>query len=381
VLLAGDDWGVNKADKITSRNTGLTIYANAVGVTGAVDVNIYYELNTGEVYGSPILLGTAAVNGTNYSLTTSATQALVDGTYRIRARAVDMAGNESPINAVAQDLVFTIDSTLPVVPTIAFTDPDRVADITYVDGATLITRNTNAITVSGQGEAGSRIVLFNDVNNNGQQDPGEIDLALFAPDGVSELANTARIVAPNGSYRFDLRALKNGDYNLRTLTIDPAGNTRLSTSSVRFAVDTVVLPVLRVELAQNADVPNNDNGRSPYDAITNDSTPTFRVWLPRDTVVGDSIRINRENTLAGAQIGTGVVTAGDVTRGYIDISTLTPLNQLTFSSTTAITAFYIDRAGNASTGVALNRNLVVDTTPPEKPVAQHLPTINAIDDT
>ena len=294
---------------------------------------------------------------------------------------MDAAGNEGGFNAAAQDLVFTIDSTLPIVPTITFTDADRTADITYVSGTTLVTRNFNAITVSGVGEPGARVVIFNDTNNNGKQDPGEVDLALFAPDGTTALANSARVVATNGTYRFDLRGLANGEYNLRILTIDPAGNIRKSEGALSFEVDRVVLPVQRMELAPNAAVANNDTGRSPYDAVTNTTTPVFRVWLPRDAFVNDRIRINRASTATGAEIGLGVVTAQDITKGYIDIQVSGPLADASYSGATAITAFYIDRAGNTSAGIALNQNLVIDSVVPEAPAAGVRPTMISVDDT
>jgi hypothetical protein len=92
-----------------------------------------------------------------------------------------------------------------------------------------------------------------------------------------------------GTYAYDLRGLANGEYRLRVISTDVAGNSRVSADTFQFVVDTSASPVTRMELAPAA---GNDTGDSPYDNITSNTTPTVRVWFPRNAVAGDQVRIN-----------------------------------------------------------------------------------------
>ena len=361
-LPVNDDWGFSGTDNITSKNKSLTITGSLP--SDAVAANLYVEYDatgTGTSYNASSLLGTARAASGGFIFNTSATTALADGKYRIRAKAVDAAGNESAVNATAADLVFTIDTGAPAVPTLNV-DP---ADMKYISGNTRLTNNTNFITLSGSGEANAKLQVFNDLNNNGIQDAGEPTMTLYSP-GTGTVVGSP-VLSGAGTYSYDLVYLSDGAYNLRTVTTDAAGNSSTS-AALSFVLDRTVNPVQSIELAPNTVYSGNDSGGSSYDYNTTDTTPTFRVWLSRDAEAGDSVRVlayyvyNEPSTLANVTLS-----AGDISAGYVDVTPATAMSAATYSGTTAITAWYTDKAGNRSTSVALPKSLVIDSTAPTTP--------------
>jgi Bacterial Ig-like domain len=103
---------------------------------------------------------------------------------------------------------------------------------------------------------------------------------------------------------------------------------------------------------------------SPYDGITSNTTPSFRVALPRNAEAGDLLEITRANIYSlGNRVAHTTLTAEHIAAGFVDLTSNT-LPAGTYTSTTAITAWFTDRASNRSTGVSLAGSLVVDLTPP-----------------
>ncbi|MCP3889917.1 MAG: hypothetical protein GY702_13755, partial [Desulfobulbaceae bacterium] len=107
-------------------------------------------------------------------------------------------------------------------------------------------------------------------------------------------------------------------------------------------------------------VDGSDTGASNSDNITNDTTPTIRVTFDQsgaaatDAIVGDVVKL-----FAGAaQVGTATLIAGDITNGYVDITS----SALTAGSL-SFTATVTDTASNAS-GASGAQAVTLDTTSP-----------------
>eukprot|EP01032_Pedospumella_encystans_P008299 gene8299-9871_t len=361
-LADSDDTGRSSSDNNTRLNQIVTL--NATGT-----VSNAAEIAWLNVYDGSQLIGRASLGnmqwGIVFSFTLPAGVTLSDGLHRFAVRPVDFAGNEG--GAVSLDV--TIDATAPTGLTASLAS----ADLT--DTVNRLTSNVNALTLSGAAEANARISVFNDSNNNGRRDLGEDHLALYTKDTGTVITST--VVADGaGAYTVDLRGLAVGAYNLRVVQTDVAGNEQVSTA-VAFTVDTSALaPPSMVLLA------SSDTGDSPYDGKTNDNTPTFRIALPGDAVPGEKVRINTSSVVTGTQLGLVTLQAVDIAKGFIEFTPTTAMNAgtaVTYSAGTAVTAFMIDRAGNASAGVTLRTALVVDNALPTAPAAA--PDLLTVDDT
>jgi hypothetical protein len=357
-LADSDDTGRSSSDNITRLNQIVTF--NATGT-----VSNAAEIAWLNVYDGSQLIGRASVGnvqgGIVFSFTLPAGVTLSDGLHRFSVRPVDFAGNEGA--AVSLDV--TIDATAPTGLTASLAN----ADLT--DTVNRLTSNVNALTLSGSAEANARISVFNDSNNNGQRDLGESHLALYTKDTGTVITSTV-VVDGAGAYTVDLRGLAVGAYNLRVVQTDVAGNEQVS-AAVAFTVDTSALAPQSMVLLSSS-----DTGESSYDGQTSDNTPTLRIDLASDAVEGDKLRINVSNTAAGTQLGLLTLTAADIAAGYIEFTPSAMANG-TYSSTTAITAFMIDRAGNTSSGVGLRTALVVKTSGPSAPASA--PNLVDTDDT
>ena len=89
---------------------------------------------------------------------------------------IDLAGNVSGNTAFS----FTVDTTAPSAPTGLDL---AAADDTGASSTDNITKNTSALTISGSGENGATVTLFDDANNNGMQDGGEATLGTATVTG------------------------------------------------------------------------------------------------------------------------------------------------------------------------------------------------------
>src|SRR5258706_435636 len=115
-----------------------------------------------------------------------------DGVHHVRAIQTDIAGNPSTSSAA---LDITIDTTAPAAPTALDLDPTNTrlnsnhSPTTYDN----ISIQTSALTISGSGENGAGVTLFDDTNNDGVQNGGHLLFAFFffndaAPTAISPLS-------------------------------------------------------------------------------------------------------------------------------------------------------------------------------------------------
>src|SRR5207248_142346 len=95
-------------------------------------------------------------------------------------------------------------------------------------------KNTSGLTISGNGENGAVVTLFDDANNNGVQDGGETAL------GTGTVSS--------GSFSIDV-ALAAGTHHVRAFQTDIAGNVSSNSTSLDITVDTTANVPTALDLA------------------------------------------------------------------------------------------------------------------------------------
>ncbi|QEP42894.1 hypothetical protein D5085_07010 [Ectothiorhodospiraceae bacterium BW-2] len=116
---------------------------------------------------------------------------------------------------------------------------------------------------------------------------------------------------------------------------------------------------------------SSDTGTSSTDNLTSDNTPTIRIRLQGTgssaPVVGDIVKLYDGTTL----VGTAILTATNITNGYVDI-TSSPLSNGTHTFKSTVT----DQAGNISPDSA-TLSITIDTTPPTISIISDKPSLMA----
>src|SRR6185437_8951996 len=171
---------------------------NTLTLSGSAEAN-----STVKIYDGATLLASVSANAAGaWSYTTAA---LLDGTHNLTATATDVAGN---IGVASAALAVTIDTTAPVVPTIASFSTDSG---TVGDGIT----NDNTLTLTGTAEANSTVKVYD----------GAILLGSVAAGG-------------GGAWNYTTAALANGAHALTATATDVAGNTGVASAALSVTIDT-----------------------------------------------------------------------------------------------------------------------------------------------
>ena len=287
-------------NELTTNNTTPTLTGTATVEAGetftvAVGGNTYTEGD-----------GNLTRNGTNWSLSIPDANALAENTYDVTATVTDAAGNTSSDTTSGE---LTVDTTAPITPT--------------VNG---LTTNTTTPTITGTatvGEEETLTVAVNGVNYT----VGDGDLTLDGTDW------SLTIPAAN--------ALAEGTYEVVATVADEAGNTSSDPSNSELVVDTTPPAAPSLDL-----LPSSDTGASDSDDLTNEDTPTIQVALngmgAAAPVAGDTVRLVYDSTEAGSAL----LSASDITNGYVDIAT----DDLGANGDRTLTATITDVAGNTSAG-------------------------------
>ena len=191
-------------DHITS-DTSLTL-------SGTAEAN-----STVEVFQNGVSIGTTTASaGGTWSLADPNT--LLNGTtYQFTATATDAANNTSSLSA---SYAVTIDTAAPAAP--AALDLAS-ADDSGSSSSDNITKNTSGLTISGSGESGATVTLFDDANNNGVMDGGE---------GLG----TATVVA--GAFSTDVSLSGDGVHHVKAFETDTAGNVSAVSGVLDITIDT-----------------------------------------------------------------------------------------------------------------------------------------------
>ena len=206
----------------------------------------------------------------------------------------------------------TIDTTAPVVPTIASFSTDSG---TVGDGIT----NDNTLTLTGSAEANATVKVY---------------------DGVTLLGSAT--ADGSGNWSYTTAALTNGAHSLTATSTDVAGNTGAASAALSVTIDTSA-PV----------------------------TPAIASYSTDSGVVGDHITNDNTLTLAGATEAGSVVKIYD---GATLLGSATADGSGNWSYTTAalangahsLTATSTDVAGNTSAASAA-LNVIIDTSAPVTP--------------
>ncbi|MBF0160366.1 MAG: hypothetical protein HQL58_12680 [Magnetococcales bacterium] len=142
---------------------------------------------------------------------------LEPGSYPLTAIQTDVAGNVSVASASVK-LKIVEDTVAPAAPT----ELDlAAADDSLLSNSDDITSYTSGLTITGRGESGSTLRLFEDLNNNGLLEPGE--------------ALTTTLVVNKG-WSADITLPVVGSHNIRAIQTDAAGNTSGASSGLLLTI-------------------------------------------------------------------------------------------------------------------------------------------------
>lgn len=218
-LAADDDTGTSTTDNATTKTTGLTI-------SGTAEAGSKVELFDGT---TSLGIVTAGANG---AFTKDVD--LAAGVHTITARATDVAGN---VSSAATPLLINVDATAPAVPNMLVL---AAADDSGASNSDGITRNFTGLTITGKGDAGSVIELF---------------------DGATSLGTVT--VGTDGNFTKDV-VLAEGNHIVTAKASDAAGNASAASTALGITVDsTAPVKVGALDLAAA-----DDNGTSDQDNIT-----------------------------------------------------------------------------------------------------------------
>lgn len=197
-----DDTGANGSDFITADGT-LHISGTSDAADGA-NVAILLDGN---------LIGYTTVTGGAWTYDHTGTT-LADDDYTATARLIDVAGNIESFD----DQALTVDSQTPVAPTsldLATVDDNGVSN---TDNRTSQTSN---LTISGSAEAGGTVQLFNDANNDGVIDAGEL------------LATVSSATFATGT---DISLAPGSLHHIKAIVTDTAGNVSAASANLDITV-------------------------------------------------------------------------------------------------------------------------------------------------
>jgi hypothetical protein len=223
-LQAASDTGLSDSDRITGDST-------PTFDVRAVPADAFYR----------VYRDGAQISG-DYEADAAFTAAVQpDGTYDYTVRAVDAAGNVTPLPPA---LSITIDTVAPAVPTGA--DLQAASDWGVSDSDNLTADTTPTFDISLPADAYARV--FRD----GAQVGGDYESAIYTS-----------------------AALANGTYAFTALAVDVAGNVSAACDPLSVTIDVRKLPALAALDLR----PSSDTGVSDEDNITRDNTPTFDLLV------------------------------------------------------------------------------------------------------
>ena len=246
-------------------------------------------------------------SGGSFSIDLSLTQ----GSHSITARQTDPAGNES---ASSSGLNITVDTTV-----LAPTNLDlAAADDSGTSNSDNITKNTSNLTISGTGEEGSTIQLYN---------------------GGTAISGATATVS-GGTFSIDVTLAANQTHALTARQTDPAGNVSAASSALSITVDTIAQAPSNLDLAAA-----DDTGTLTSDNLTKN---TSNLTISGSGEEGSTVQLYDDGSvISGA---TATVSGGTFS---IDVA-------LAADQTHTLTARQTDPAGNVSTASS-TLNITVDT--------------------
>jgi large repetitive protein len=334
-MIANSDTGPSDTDNLTG-----SVMPTFTGTTepGAI-VQLFID-NAGN--GDPldpanVILGSAFADASG-SWSVMPAAPIADGTWVVKARGRDTAGNFGPASA---GLTITIDTTPPAAPSA----PDLVAasDTGRFSTDNLTSDTTPTFTGSG-GEANAIVGLYAD----------------GMPVGVA-------MVDGSGNWTITSSALAEGTYSFIARVVDAAGNPGPISSGLTVTIDTTGLAVSAPDMTAGT-----DTGSSSTDDITADATPTFTGT----TEPGAIVQLFIDNAGNGDPLDPANVTLGSAFADASGNWSITPVWPLA-DGAWVVKAWGRDTAGNFSPTSA-GLTVTIDATPP---LAPSVPDLAAASDT
>ncbi|WP_045418707.1 Ig-like domain-containing protein, partial [Vibrio owensii] len=306
-----NDSGVAANDGIT-KNDELSVKVTTTGNAHQVRLVVWKQ---GETANDAVFSTTHQLAGSQTH--TFTTTQLDEGSYQYKVIVTDAAGNvaESATASV------TIDTTAPVLGAVTLADTSNGS---YVNDA--------EVSFSGTAEVGARIYL-----------------TLTGPNGTVAV-NPAYVEATNGSWTYALSSniasqLDDGAYTWSFTAQDVAGNTSAPKAG-SFTLDTS-----SPEVTFNGISAATDSGNDSSDMLTNLDAPVFTGTVSEEakiTVVLTSIPAGKTYTFESLTYVTG----------SWSLAATSTIDEGTYS----VTVTALDMAGNTSSAVTSDTNLVIDKT-------------------
>ncbi|EPL05345.1 Ig-like domain-containing protein [Pseudomonas sp. CF161] len=316
ITAVNSDTGSSASDFITSDHT--LVFSGTLGTALAAGEGVQLSLDGGTTWVS------ASVSGTTWSYDNSG-NTMLDGTYAVQARVVDIAGNIGQI--ASQSLV--IDSVAPVatssISAITNDSGSSAADFITNDNTLLVNATLSGSLASG-------------------------DTLQISIDSGATWHNASLL---GGSvYRYDATGtpLADGSYTFQTRVVDAAGNAGAVGSQ------TVVIDTVAPTATATISAITTDTGTSASDYTTSDHTLLINANLSGTLGSGDQLQISTDN---GATWQTASLLSGS-TYQYDNTGVSLADGSYTFK------ARVVDAAGNP--GTASNQGVVIDSTAPAESI-------------
>ncbi|MBF0124899.1 MAG: hypothetical protein HQL60_06160, partial [Magnetococcales bacterium] len=195
-LLAGDDSGVSNSDGITNKNKGLTITGDSVASAQI------------KLFAAGSVVGTTAANAAGKWSVKLAS--LDSGAHAFTAQQTTDTGT----SADSDPLAVTIDTSSPAAPSELQVDGSQLPIYTSADGA--------GLTITGFGEEGAQLLLFDDISKDGKINSGE-------------LLKTISVVGTAWETTIDLFG---GSHTIKAIQTNAAGTASKASAALAIVVST-----------------------------------------------------------------------------------------------------------------------------------------------
>ena len=298
--------------------------------TPTISGNLSAPLGEGEtlkLYNGNTFLVDALVDSTTLTWTATPTLA-ANGTYTLRARVQDQAGNQGRLSA-GRTLILDTVAPAQTVTISGLSDNVGITQGPIAEGGT-----TNDTTPTLSGTLSAAL--------------GTSEVLRVYRDGV--LAGNATVNATTWawSHTFATPLSANGAYVFTAAVVDGAGNSGTSSVARSMVLDATA-PTQTVTISSVIDNRDPVQGAIAAGGRTNDTTPTISGSLSAAPGTAEVLRVYRD----GVTAGNAKVNSTNLTWSY------TPATPLNANGTYAFTAAVVDGAGNVG-ALTATRLMVLD---------------------